>query len=105
MRPGKLRHFVRIQNATASQDAYGDTTDTFADVDEVYASIEPLQGAELFAAQQVDPSVSYRVRMRYTDEVTPQTRIVHGTRTLEVVSVMDREERHIELELLCKEAV
>lgn len=105
MRPGQLRHFVTIQNPSESQDAYGDVTDTQVVVDEVWASIEPLQGAELFAAQQVDPTISYRVRMRYTDEVTAKSTIVHETRTLEVVSVMDNGERHIELELLCKEAV
>ena len=41
------------------------------------ASVAPLQGAERFAAQQVQADVSHRVRIRYTSGITSQMRVFH----------------------------
>jgi SPP1 family predicted phage head-tail adaptor len=44
------------------------------------------------------------VRIRYRADVTAAQRVVHEERTLEIVSPpIDPEERHAELELLCRE--
>lgn len=103
MRPGRLRHVVKIQNATYAADAHGDEVETLSDAETVRASIEPLQGRERWLAQQVESEVTVRIRIRYHSEVTQQSRIIFGTRKYEVLNVIDPQERHREMELLCKE--
>ena len=108
MRVGRLRHRVQIQSATESADSFGEPTFTWATYARRLASIEPLQGRELFTAQQVNPEITIRVRLRYDQDLadlTPKHRLVFGSRTLEIDSVIKPDERNRELQLLCKEAV
>lgn len=105
MRAGKLRHRVIIQKATETRDAHGGITRTWADVSTVWASVEPLSGREFLDASQTEADISHRVRIRHYDDLTPSHRIVHGGRHLNIETIMNRDERDIELELMCKEDV
>ena len=106
MRAGKLRHRVTIQTRTlGAADSYGHQAKTWADAATVWASVKPLDGAELFRAQQVQPEVTHSVGMRHNANATPKARISHDSRTLEILTAINTEDRDIELELLCKEAV
>jgi SPP1 family predicted phage head-tail adaptor len=73
----------------------------------VWGSVEPLTGRELLLAQQVSAEVTIRVTIRYDsgNTVTPQHRIIIGSRTLEIVYVGNPEERDKQLILMCKEIV
>ena len=105
MRAGKLRHKVTIKSREASQDEYGEVTYTWSTAARAWANIEPLAGRELLHAQQVNAELTHRVTMRYMSGVDPTDRIAFGSRTLEVVSVINPDERNKELVLLCKEIV
>jgi SPP1 family predicted phage head-tail adaptor len=100
---GKLRHAVTVQSVTDGTGTRGAPTKTAATFATTWASIEPLSGAELWRAQQVSAEVTHRVLLRHLSGVTPKMRIKYGSRTLEVVSVLNLEERDRELELLCRE--
>jgi SPP1 family predicted phage head-tail adaptor len=65
--------------------------------------VEPLQGRELWTAKQVVAEVTHRIRFRHLSGVVPTQRVVFGSRTFEILSVINPEERNRELELLCKE--
>ena len=103
MRIGPLRHRVAIQTGTPSQDEYGGVTLTFSTVATVWASVEPMSGRELVSAQQQHAETSHRIRVRYTANVTQQSRIVWESRTFEVVSLIDNKEEKRMIELMCKE--
>lgn len=112
MRAGRLRHRVAIQTPVDAQNTRGEVERAYPTVAVVRASVEPLSGRELLEAQQIESRVTCRVRMRYADGVTSHSRILllgpdgdpaHPTRTLNVLSVIDREQRHIELELMCED--
>lgn len=105
MKIGSLRHRVTLQEYAGSADSYGAITEEWVDVTTVWAEIEPLSGKEFFVAQQVNSQVDIKIRIRYISGVMPQMRVLYGTRTFSIVSVLDIEERHREIHLMCKEVV
>jgi len=102
---GKLRHRVTIQNKVTLPDGYGGVTSTWQDVATVWASVEPLNGRELYAAQQVKAELTHRIRIRYMSGIKPEMRIVFDNRSFDIEAIIDPEERHESLELLCSEVV
>lgn len=86
----------------ATNDA-GEKVPTWATVETRWGSIEPLQGRERSAAQQVTPNVSHRIRLRYGSTVTAKDRIAYGGRTFEIDAVLNTREGNRQLELLCTE--
>lgn len=104
MRAGLLRHRVTIQVAT-EVNTTGSVSRTWADLTTVSASVEPLTGREFMEAQQLGGQVSHRVTMRYYSALTVRHRITHDGRTLNIVAVLNPDERNIETVAMCKEAV
>ena len=103
MRAGALRHVVAIEGATLTRGEGGVDAEAWTEEATVAASVEPLAGRELFAAQQAGSRVSHRVRMRYRPGVTPAKRLVYRGRVLNILSAIDVGERRRELEMLVEE--
>lgn len=100
---GKLRHRITFQQESLTPDGMGGSTKTWTSLGTVSAQVEPLSGKEFFQAQQIQSSVTHKVTMRYRANTIPSLRILFGTRTFDVNAVLDPEERHIQLILLCTE--
>lgn len=105
MRAGRLRHRVTVEQLLVTDDGYGGQSQAWSTFATVWASVEPLQGREYFQAQQAQATVTHKVTMRHLDGVTHDMRVKHGSRALNIVSVIDTEERGRELVLMCEEAV
>lgn len=105
MRTGSLRHYVEIHALTIIEDDIGNQTEEWAKVAEVWAAVEPLQGDEKLAAAYIQAETTHKVTIRYLAGITPANRILFGSRTLEIESVRNLEERSRELVLMCKEKV
>lgn len=105
MKIGKLRHRVKIQAYTAGRDSFGGEEPVWTDVATVWASVTPVSGKEYFASAQVNAEISTKITMRYISGITPKMRVVFGNRVFEIISVLNFEERGIELNLMCKESV
>ena len=103
MRIGPLRHRIAIQSSTPTQGEYGEVSLVWATDATVWASIEPLSGREMVSAQQQHAETTHRIRLRYTTNVTAESRISFDSRTFEIVSLINRKEMNWMLELLCKE--
>lgn len=74
---GRLRHRVRIEAPTRTQDpSTGAMTTTWQPLATVAASIEPLSVKDYIAGQQLKSQVSTRIVMRYRDDITPACRLV-----------------------------
>ena len=108
MKAGELRHRVKIQKLDEAQGGTGEILKgdaDWSDFAERWAAVEPLQGRELFIAQQVSAEVNIRVRLRHLGGVTPRMRILFGGREFDIKAVLNPLERKRETELLCKELV
>ena len=70
MQAGKLRHRVVVETNTRTQDAQGQPVASWATAATVWASIEPLSGAERLQGAEVESTVTHRITMRYLENST-----------------------------------
>lgn len=103
MDPGKLKRRVTLQTFTQTDDGAGGFIDGWQDITTVWASITPLQGRELYQAQQVDAEVTHRVTIRYRENVNSDMRILYNNRELTIQSIINVDENNRFLELICQE--
>jgi SPP1 family predicted phage head-tail adaptor len=100
-----MNHRLRIESVTATQDAYGAPTNTWATFATVWGEITPLSGFERVIAVKTESQVTHRVRIQYLTGVLPTMRMIYDSRTFNVLSVINSEERNRELILNCQEVV
>lgn len=107
--PGKMRHRITFQSFTGLQDDYGDPLQSddsnWDPVATLWAAIDPISGREFYAAEQSQSEVSHKIRCRYRSGLTTAMRIKYGKRIFQIVSIIDWEERHESLLIMCKELV
>jgi SPP1 family predicted phage head-tail adaptor len=116
MRAGELKDRVSIQTRTETSDGHDGIVETWAssreDLKRRPAAVEQLTGRDLYSAQQIDPRLSHRVRLRYwgsylTDLVGGRARLVYhdrGTdRLFEIVGSPQETVRRRELTSMCRE--
>lgn len=105
MNAGELRHKITIQKLENSQDSFGQPVENWPDVVTVWASVNPIVGKEFFAAETVNSEVTHRIRMRYKSGITPSMRVKFKDRFFSIKSVINYQERNIELQLMCRELI
>lgn len=103
---GTLRHRVTVQQLVAGspqQNAGGEPDETWTDLVTRWASIDPLQGRQLVAAQQVNSEVTGVIRMRYLSTVTSRMRCVFNSRYYDILAVVNPLEQNEETVLYVRE--
>jgi SPP1 family predicted phage head-tail adaptor len=105
MDAGKLDKQITIQVRTLDQDASGQQTETWSTFATVYANIKPLIGRDYLAAKQLTDEISHDVTIRYRRGIKPKMRIFYLGRYMEIISIIDAEERREWLYLKCKELI
>lgn len=99
---GRMRERVTIQKPVDKQSPFGEATLEWETLDEVWASVMNVSSRDYFAAQQAGTLTTHRVSMRFYAGMNPAYRLVWRGRTMEIVSVLEREDRRIH-EILAKE--
>lgn len=79
--------------------------ETWADIATIWSSIEPVRGREYFQAASVNAENTIRFRIRYRQGIRPSMRLIYSGRIFDIKSVIDVNERHREIELMCQEVV
>lgn len=105
MRAGRLRHRITIERNAGTADAAGHAATTWVQQASRWASVEPLQGRELWQAREVHPEVTHRVTLRWLDGITRAMRIKHETRVFGIEAILNTDERDVEMVCLCREQV
>lgn len=90
---------VTIQSVSRASDNQGGFTETWADGDTVWASVEQKKAWEKFQAQQEQTPVIWAVTIRYRTDVTSASRLKYGTRVLWVKEVINRGEANAFLDI------
>ena len=107
--PGKMRHRITFQRFSGALDDFGDPLQADAanwtDVATMWAAIDPISGREFYAAEQSQSEVSHKIRCRYRTVLDTAMRITYGKRRFKIISLIDWEERHESLLLMCKEVL
>lgn len=102
---GKLKHRVTLQEYTATRDSYGAELEAWVDIATVWASVEPLTGREYFQTQQINAEISTKVTIRFKAGVTAKMRLIYNDRVFEIISVINTEEKDVQLVLMCREMI
>ncbi len=88
-----FRKRVVIQTVSQVTDGQGGFTDTWNNIETVYASIEPMKAYERFQAMQMQVPVSHKIVMRYHSAVTTSCRLTYQSRIFWVKEIINIEER------------
>lgn len=101
MRAGRLKKRITIEQRIPGSDFAKE--ESWTDFVTVNAAVEPLRGRELIAAQQMQSEVTARIVVRHISGIRPDMRIRHEGRYFEILSIIDVEEQHEELNLMVTE--
>lgn len=98
-------NLVVLQRRGTAQDAAGQPIEDWTTLRREWAEITPTSGREFMAASGERADVTHKVCVWYGSGVLPRDRILYGTRTFDIISVLDKNEGHRELDLMCREIV
>lgn len=102
--PGRLRERITIQKATEVRNPIGETTLKWSDFAERWASVDSIGSREFLLSGQQHTEVTHKIRMRRLEGLASTMRVSWRGRTLEIMSILDHNNRS-EHELLCTERV
>jgi len=105
MRAGNLRHFIIIQSSVKSKNDYGEVVQTYEDFKHMWSEAKPIKTSERFKSERLETEVNYQFRVRYTEGIAHDMRVVFGERTFEIDSVLNVGERNRELIILASEVL
>lgn len=105
MRAGQLRHTISIQEQTDTADGMGGFTTAWADSYKCKAAIWPLSARESLDAMKLELVVTHKIRIRYRSGITAKNRILFGSRTFNIVSIINNDERNISLDIMATEDI
>lgn len=69
----------------------------------VAAFVSPMSGREYEESQKLRVETTYKILTRFFPKITPQMRILYDNREFEIVSVLDTNEQHTELQIVAAE--
>lgn len=104
MDAGTLRDRVTVQQATENRNRLGESILSYTTFAEVSANVQGVSAREFLLAGQQQVEISHRVKIRYLSGLTPQMRLLWRGRTLEIISILEHENRSVH-ELICQESV
>jgi SPP1 family predicted phage head-tail adaptor len=65
--------------------------------------VSPMSGREYEESQKLRAETTYKISTRFFRNITPEMRILYDSREFEIVSVLDLNERHEELQIIAIE--
>lgn len=103
MRAGELRNRVTVEQYTESANSVGEPVKTWSTYAVLDAAINALTGTERIQAAQVNANAFVQMTLRYYPGITPKMRVRLGSRTFQIASVVNVDERNREIDLLMVE--
>lgn len=100
---GRLRHRVLLQRALRTEDEGGAALVTWETIAVVSAAIKAISGDEIELSDVRAGRSNFRVTLRYRSDIGPTSRIVAGSRILNVRAALDIDGRQRWLQCQCEE--
>lgn len=107
MRAGQLRERVTIQRKSVTRDGFGAEVVTWPDLVTVWANVRSTDGTEGVEStvDQVVATISHSVLIRYRAGLSPAMRVVWRGKALQILSIVENDNRQRQLILKCSEIV
>lgn len=103
MRAGDLRHQIVIQRYTETSNDFGEMVQEWATLSTQRASVNPISGKDIFSGAVLVNETTHKVFMRYVTDIKPNDRVLFDGRIFNITAVINKDEKNVSLELLCKE--
>lgn len=100
---GKLRHRITIQTKTRTKTDTGGYEETWSDLASCWAEVVPGSGREMLSADQKSHRVTHRITIRARSDVRPFMRVSFDNRLMDILGVVELEERGRWTQLSCEE--
>ena len=100
---GSLRHRVIIEALQTAPDGGGGVTESWTEIDTVWARISPRIGREVVHADRITGMLIHEIFIRYRADVQPAMRFRKGQRVFHIQACEDVDERGAMLKCLCEE--
>lgn len=101
MRSGNRRHAIVLEKPTEGVGSAGENKTQWSLVATTRASIEPLSGRELFAAQQVHAEVNTKINFRWRPNIDATLRIRAGGTVYGILAVLPDKTGRREITCMC----
>ena len=102
---GDLRTFVTIQQYTETRDVYGGASFSWSTFGTAWCAVLFTGGSEIVEADQRTSEIDLILRTRYMSGVLPKMRVLYGSRTFDIMFVVNIRERGEWMEIHGKERV
>lgn len=96
---------VELQAYSSLSDGMGGHVATWTTEDTVWAAIWPVSANEMIRGLSPTMTATHRVQIRYHDGLKPSWRVKFGNRYFAIESIINREEKDVQLDLLCREVL
>lgn len=104
LRAGELRHQILIQQATYATTGSGSKTiPEWVTQITCRAAIMPWKSDEIVKDDKLSLETLHRIRIYYQADITPDMRIVFGSRIFNIISILDPSERNVMIDFICRE--
>ena len=102
---GKFTKRMAVTAVSTTDTPDGGTTETPAVITYLWCSIEPLSGQQLWVGKAQQDKVSHLIKAVWQPGIRPQMKGIYNGRTFNFTSVVNKGERHVELEIHATEVV
>lgn len=94
---GRYRHRLIVETLTKTADGGGGFVSNWMPIGQVRAWVAPVSGAEFLQSQRLSDQITHQISMPYNRLVTPKHRLRWGDRIFNLKSVLNVQERGVEL--------
>ncbi len=102
---GSFKNRMAISAIATDDTADGGTDETPAVVAYAWCSIESPSGQQVWIAKEQQDKITHVIRMAYQPGISPKMRGSYNGRTFNFLSVIDKDERHVELVIMATEVI
>ena len=99
---GSMNERVTILAPNESKNAFGESSIEYVEAGTVWASVMGMSAREVLQSMQANAIITHKIRIRFYPSITFQHRLLWRERTLEIASVVERDNRTVH-ELLARE--
>lgn len=100
MKAGRMRKRGELQQPVKSKSPTGQQLEAWERYDTVWIGVEPVSSRLRLASEQIYADVTHRGIVRFHSQIRHGHRVIVNGKIFEVTSVINRDERNRELELM-----
>ena len=101
--PGLLNRRLTLEAPVDSADGAGGVVRSYETVATLWAEVTPVSAVRALEAERLGASVTHRIRLRFSDDITIRHRFREDSRVFRIVALRDRDGRKRFLQIEAEE--